>query len=313
MYMVTGGAGFIGSQIVHALNEQGHDDILVVDDLTDSDKVVNLNDCRIADYMDIDELRDGIETGLFDAPIHAICHQGACSDTMESDGQYMMDNNHTFSKMLLHLALEEEIPFVYASSAATYGANATTTVAPENEKPLNVYGYSKLVFDQYVRTILPTAKSTVVGLRYFNVYGIRETCKGPMASMVYQLHRQLRETGVAKLFEGTDGYDHGEQRRDFVFVGDVVKVNRFLLDGPVRHGIVNVGTSQSRSFNDIANTLIKLKGDGQIEYVPFPDSLQGKYQSFTEADLTPLRDLGYAEPFASLEDGIAQCADAWNA
>lgn len=312
MYIVTGAAGFIGSECVKGLNHRGITDILAVDDLSECAKFANLADCTITDYMDRGELLEALEAGIFDAPVTAILHQGACADTMETDGQYMMANNYTFSKWLLSLALERKVPFVYASSAAVYGANATNREEPANERPLNVYGYSKLAFDQHVRSILPSAGSTIVGLRYFNVYGPRETFKGRMASMVYQLYRQLRTNGVARLFRGTGGYGDGEQRRDFVFVGDVVNVNLFFAAGPVRRGIVNVGTGRSRSFNEIAKTLIKLTENGAIEYIPFPKELEGKYQSFTEADLTNLRAIGYDAPFTTLEDGIARSVEAWN-
>ncbi|MCE5314731.1 MAG: ADP-glyceromanno-heptose 6-epimerase [Armatimonadota bacterium] len=314
MYIITGGAGFIGSQLVSALNERGITDIIVVDAIGKGDeRYKNLCDLRIADYFDRDEFRTLISSGKLPGGITAILHQGACSDTMETDGRYMLDNNFTFSKAVLHYALDNRIPLVYASSAATYGGGSTFRESPEFEKPLNVYGYSKLVFDQYVRRFLPSAESTVVGLRYFNVYGPREHYKGKMASMVYQLHRQLRETGVARLFTGTDGYGDGEQRRDFVFVGDVVKVNLHFAEGQMRKGIVNCGTGESRSFNDIARTIISILGKGKIEYVPMPESIRGKYQSFTQADISSLRSLVYNEPFSSLEDGIAQCIEYWNA
>jgi len=314
MYVVTGGSGFIGSHIVSTLNSQGVTDIIVVDSIgKDDERYKNLCNCRIADYYDRDEFLRLLSGGKLSSGVRAVLHQGACTDTMETDGRFMMENNFTFSKAVLRYALDNAIPLVYASSAATYGGGSTFRESPEFERPLNVYGYSKLVFDQYIRRVLASAESTVVGLRYFNVYGPRETHKGKMASMVYQLYRQLHDTGKARLFEGSDGYGDGEQRRDFVFVEDVVRANLFFAEGPARRGIVNCGTGASRSFNDIANTIISVLGRGSVEYTPMPESIRGKYQSFTEADLSNLRELGYEEPFTSLEDGIMRCVDYWNA
>lgn len=316
MYMITGAAGFVGSSIIRALNQQGHTDIIAVDDLTDGHKCANLADCIIADYIDKDFLFAGLLEQHISLPVTAISHQGACTDTMEYDGQFMMENNYTFSKLLLDYATTRQIPFVYASSAATYGNSTTFVESPENEQPINVYGYSKLAFDQHVRHRLNGLASTVVGLRYFNVYGVREHFKGRMASMVYQLYHQLTEHGACALFAGTDGYGDGDQRRDFICVNDVVRVNMHFLqqgmDGNTCKGVYNCGTGTSRSFNDVANTLISLLGNGRIEYIPFNETLKGKYQSFTEADLTNLRQAGYNETFMSLEEGIAACVDAWN-
>ena len=306
MYIVTGGAGFIGSNVVKALNRRGITDILVVDNLSRSEKFRNLADLTIRDYLDKRELRQRLENGTFDVKAEAILHNGACSDTMESDGRYMLDNNFGDSKALLSHALKHRIPFVYASSAATYGASPDFAVDPANERPLNVYGWSKLLFDQHVRPLLPHIESTVVGLRYFNVYGPREHHKGRMMSVLHQLLRQLHETGVCRLFEGTDGYGNGEQVRDFVFVDDIVDINLFFAEGPLRRGIYNAGTGEARSFNAIACALIGLLGSGRIEYIPFPDALRGKYQSFTQADVASLREAGYAKPFTRLEDGIAR-------
>ena len=311
MYIVTGAAGFIGSNVVRALNAAGRDNVLVVDDGAFLEKTTNLADCTFKDALDKSAFRTRLETGAFDGAVTAILHQGACADTLETDEAYMMDNNLAYSTVVLDFALARGVPLVYASSASVYGVNRESGEDPANENPLNLYARSKLAFDEHVRTILPSADSTVVGLRYFNVYGPGEAHKGRMASMVFQLYRQVRDNGVARLFEGTDGYGHGEQRRDFVFAGDVADVNLFFADGPVRKGIFNVGTGRSRTFNDVARTAIGLAGGGRIEYIPFPEALQGKYQSFTEADLTRLRDAGYERDFTSLEDGMAHSAPVW--
>jgi ADP-L-glycero-D-manno-heptose 6-epimerase len=193
-----------------------------------------------------------------------------------------------------------------------YGSSSAFAPSPENERPLNLYALSKLAFDNHVRSVAASFKSTVAGLRYFNVYGPRESHKGKMASMVYQLYRQLKTSGRARLFEGTDGYADGEQRRDFVFVNDIVRVNLALAEGPLRNGVFNVGTGEARTFNDVAKILIARLGAGAIDYVPFPESLAGKYQSFTQADLSALKNSGYVESFSTLENGIAQSVDSWN-
>lgn len=309
MHIVTGAAGFIGSNLVRALNRRGVREILAVDDLTDGDKFRNLRDCEIADYVDLRDFRHLIGRGTSGLRPTAVLHQGACADTTEADGRYMMDNNYTFSKELLHWALEQRVPLVYASSASVYGLATVCSETPACEEPLNVYAYSKLLFDRYVRRLAPTG-STVVGLRYFNVYGPGESHKGRMASMVTQLLDQLLATGVARLFQGTDGYADGEQRRDFVHVDDVVGINLFFAERPGTRAIVNVGTGLSRSFNDIARTLITRLGGGRIEYIAFPDSLRGKYQSFTEADVSRLRAAGYDGPLTGLEEGIRRLCEA---
>lgn len=313
MIVVTGGAGFIGSNVVRALNDAGSGDVVVVDDLQQEGKFSLLVPLRIADYRDREEFLAELECAGLDPAVEAVIHLGACTDTTEHDGRYVMANNYAYSRALFHRATERGVPLVYASSAAVYGVHEGSAVDPANEAPLNVYGYSKLLFDRYVRRHLGGVGSTVVGLRFFNVYGAGEQFKGPMASMPYQLHHQLRDTGVARLFEGTDGYEHGGQRRDFVHVDDVAAVTRFFTEGPPRQTIVNVGTGQSRSFNAVARTLIGLLGRGEIEYIPFPASLRGRYQSFTEADLGGLRGAGYEDPFLSLEEGLRRSVDAWSA
>lgn len=303
MHIVTGAAGFVGSNLVRALNERGVRDVLAVDDLSAGDKFRNLADCDLADYLDRAEFRELVRRGAPGLRAEALYHQGACADTTESDGRYMMDNNYTYSKELLHWCLERRVPFVYASSASVYGPARRCAEVPECEGPLNVYAFSKLQFDRYARGLSGVA-STVVGLRYFNVYGPREAHKGRMASMVWQLYQQLKAEGVARLFEGTDGFGPGEQRRDFVYVGDAVAVNLFFGSGPRSRGVFNVGTGAARSFNDAARILIGRLGRGEVRYVPFPEALRGKYQSFTEADVSRLRDAGYDRPFATLEEGI---------
>ena len=310
MILVTGGAGFIGSNLVAELNARGRDDIWVVDDLEQGDKFRNIADAQLGEYTDKDDfaaLMDRRDASL--GRITGVLHQGACSDTTEHDGRFMMRTNYSWSKALLEVALRQRIPMVYASSAAVYGGGERFVEEPGCEAPLNVYGYSKLLFDQHVRRMLPTAQSQIVGLRYFNVYGPREQHKGPMASVVWQLHNQLMDTGRVRLFEGTDGYGDGEQRRDFVSVGDVVNVNLWLLDNPDRSGIFNVGTGAASSFNALARAVIAVHGGGELGYVPFPESLVGKYQSFTQADIGRLRAAGYDAPFRTVEQGVAEYLD----
>jgi len=309
MIILTGGAGFIGSNLLHALNAKSITDVLVVDRLGDNFR--NLCDLRFSDFMQPGEFVRAIERNILPDRIEAIFHQGACADTTCDDGRYMIENNFTFSKSILHFALSSKIPLVYASSAAVYGSSTAFAPSRENERPLNLYGLSKLAFDNHVRSVAARSESTVAGLRYFNVYGPRESHKGKMASMVYQLYRQLKTSGCARLFKGTDGYADGEQRRDFTFVGDIVHVNLAIAEGPVRNGIFNAGTGQSRSFNDAARILIAQIGAGEIAYIPLPENLADRYQSFTQAELSTLRNAGYTNPFSTLEDGIAQSIGAW--
>jgi ADP-L-glycero-D-manno-heptose 6-epimerase len=305
MIIVTGGAGFIGSNLVKQLNLRGYDDVLVVDNLSNGLKYKNLVDCQIADFIDKAVFLKQLQQGLFQGDkITAIFHQGACSSTTEWDGRYMMENNYDYSKLLLHYCQQHKIPFIYASSAAVYGADTTSKEQLSCESPLNVYGYSKFQFDQYCRRLRPGFTTQVVGLRYFNVYGPREAHKGSMASVAYHLNNQLKNTDTVRLFEGSDGYADGEQRRDFVYVGDVVDVNLWFLDNPHVSGIYNTGTGRSQTFNDVAKAVIAYHGRGKITYIPFPEHLQGCYQSFTEANLETLRAVGYSQPFKSVEQGV---------
>ena len=321
MYVVTGGAGFIGANVVAALNARGVRDILVVDELAQADKFRNLTDCEIADYLDKRDFLALMQAPKGRARVKAVFHQGACSDTMERDGAYMMQNNFEYSKSVLHYCQARRIPLIYASSAAVYGAGRVFREERAHEAPLNVYGYSKFLFDQYVRRLLPKKTAPIVGLRYFNVYGDREGHKGRMASVAFHHFNEFRRDGKVRLFEGSDGYGAGEQRRDFVSVEDAAAVNLYFLDHPKRSGIFNVGTGRSQPFNDVAlaviNTFRRHSGErelsleaaqaiGLIQYIPFPEELKGKYQSFTEADIGALRKAGYKKDFLTVEAGVGR-------
>ena len=310
VFIVTGGAGFIGSNLVRMLAERGYDNLVVVDDLEDGHKFVNIADLPVADYIDKDDFLERLRADrAFAAGIRAIFHQGACSETTEWNGRYMMQNNYSYSQVLLHHCLDHEIPFIYASSAAVYGGSAEFIETPGCELPLNVYGYSKLLFDNYVRRVAKNPDSQVVGLRYFNVYGPREQHKGSMASVAYHFNRQILDDGEARLFAGSGGYGDGEQLRDFVHVDDVCAVNLWFLEHPEVSGIFNTGTGRAQSFNDVAKAVIAWHGKGRIRYIPFPDHLKGAYQSFTQADLSALRAAGCDVEFRAVEQGVGDYLD----
>ena len=311
MIVVTGAAGFIGSNLVKALNAQGRDDVLAVDDLSDGKKIFNLADCEISDYLDKGRFIEAIAAGDYDTKIEVIFHQGACSTTTEWDGQFMMENNYEYSKKLLHFCLDQNTQYIYASSASVYGGSSEFVEKREFEKPLNVYAYSKFLFDHYVRRLGDTA-SQVAGLRYFNVYGPREQHKGGMASVAFHFNNQIREGGCCRLFAGSDGYQDGAQERDFVYVDDVVKVNLWLWENPGISGIFNCGTGRCQTFNDVANAVIDYHQKGKIEYIPFPDHLKGAYQSYTRADMSRLRAAGYNEPFKTVEQAVPEYLDWLN-
>ena len=324
--IVTGAAGFIGSNIVKALNARGITDIVAVDNLGNGQKFKNLADCDIAHYLDKHEFIRQVRDHIFPfSDIEAVFHEGACSDTMNHDGRYMMDNNYQYTLDLLDWCQDERIPFLYASSAAVYGKGETFREEREHEEPLNVYGYSKFLFDQVVRRrIAAGLGAQVAGFRYFNVYGAREQHKGRMASVAFHHFHQYRERGYVELFGSYDGYGSGEQSRDFVSVEDVVNVNLFFLDHPEQSGIFNLGTGRSQSFNELAAAtvnacrtaegkeklgLAELVAQGLIRYTEFPDALKGKYQSFTQADIARLRDAGYAQDFLTVEQGVERYVD----
>lgn len=308
MIIVTGGAGFIGSNLVYELNQRGESQILIVDNLTNAAKFKNLVGLKAADYIDKVEFLEKVQAGKFNsANIRVIFHQGACSDTMEYNGKYMLQNNFEYSKQLLHFALNKKVQFIYASSASTYGNGVNGFVEkPECEHALNVYAFSKLFFDRYVQQLQGVNNRQIVGLKYFNVYGPQENHKGRMASVAYQFYNQLKAGDTLKLFEGVDGYANGEQRRDFIYVKDVAKVNLFFLDNPQISGIYNCGTGKAQSFNDVAQAVIKHLGRGKIEYIPFPEVLKGKYQSFTQADASKLLAAGYTGGFSDVAAGVAE-------
>jgi ADP-L-glycero-D-manno-heptose 6-epimerase len=321
--VVTGAAGFIGSNLIKGLNARGIDDIIAVDDLTEGDKFKNLADLQIADYVDADDFYDLFAEGAF-GDVEAVFHEGACSDTMEPDGKYMMDNNYTLSCELYQSCQDQGTRLLYASSAATYGGSSTFSESPEFEKPLNVYGYSKLLFDQRLRREIgkqfENAEAQVAGFRYFNVYGPREQHKGRMASVAFHQFNQFKADGKVKLFGEYGGYNAGEQMRDFVFIDDVVAVNLWFLEHPEQSGIFNLGTGKAQAFNDVAisviNTLRRNQNEaplsleeaargGLIDYIAFPSALAGKYQSYTQADLSALRAAGCKHAFADVQTGVA--------
>jgi ADP-L-glycero-D-manno-heptose 6-epimerase len=316
--VVTGAAGFIGANNVKALNNLGISDIAAVDNLSRSEKFRNLADCEFADYLDKAEFRELVRRRALPKP-DVVFHQGACSDTMETDGRYMLDNNFRYSLELLRWCQDLGVPFIYASSGSVYGLGPVFAENRANEKPLNVYGYSKFLFDQIVRRELGQLKAPVIGLRYFNVYGPRESHKGRMASVAFHHFGQFRAERKVKLFGGSHGYAAGEQRRDFVHVEDVVSANLHFWDQPVS-GIYNVGTGRAQTFNEVALAVVNaLREDdghaplplehaataGLIEYIAFPEALRGQYQAYTQADLTQLRAAGCNVPFRTVEHGTA--------
>jgi ADP-L-glycero-D-manno-heptose 6-epimerase len=315
-YIVTGAAGFIGSKIVEALNRRGINEILAVDDLSEGGNAKNLFALAIKDYMDKREFLTRMSSGSFDGAVEAVLHQGACTNTAETNGQYMMENNYAYSKALLEWCQDEEMSLIYASSASVYGAGREFAEVRENESPLNVYAYSKFLFDQQVRERLEPRSAQIAGLRYFNVYGPNEAHKGRMASVAFHAFNQFQAEGRVRLFVGSDGYGDGEQQRDFVHVDDAVSVNLWLLEKREISGIFNCGTGRAQTFNDVAAAVInsvngsdfsidELVQKNFIEYIPFPPQLVGKYQSYTQADLSRLREAGYPGAFQGVAEGVA--------
>jgi ADP-L-glycero-D-manno-heptose 6-epimerase len=310
MIILTGGAGFIGSNVLHELNRQGVEDIIVVDDLSDGHKFSNIVDGRFTEYLDKDHFRRMITTGSSElGNAEAIIHLGACSDTTEWDGKFMLDINYAYSKDVLHYCLERDVRMVYASSAAVYGLAENFEEDPVNEKPLNVYGYSKLLFDRYLLRLPASQRANVVGLRYFNVYGPREYHKGKMASVFYHFNNQLVGTGELKLFAESHGCGPGEHRRDFIHVDDAVKVTLWMTKNADVAGVFNCGTGVAETFNCVASAIVDYHGGGDIGYVQMPTHLHDAYQSYTRASLTKLRSVGYDEEFVAAEQGTRRYLD----
>ena len=310
MIVVTGSNGFIGSNLIKGLNEMGVKDIIAVDDHSNLELKENIAHCEIQDYIDIEEFLDQVISNQLDNKgVRAVFHQGACSNTMEWDAEYLYKNNLLYSKELLKLSKKLNIPLIYASSASVYGSGEEFKEFIENEDPINLYAYSKFKFDQIVRKELEDSTAQIVGLRYFNVYGPQERHKKNMASVAFHLHNQLKEAEEIKLFKGSDGFEDGEQRRDFIYVEDVVKVNLWFLENPNVSGIFNVGTGESQTFNDVAEAVIDWNKKGKIKYIDFPEKLKGAYQSYTQADITKLRDAGYEEEFLNVQEGVKRYLD----
>jgi ADP-L-glycero-D-manno-heptose 6-epimerase len=318
MIIVTGGAGLIGSNLIEQLNQRGHTDILVVDHLKNGQKMHNLADLNICDYLDRDDFMRRVQAGQELGPVNTVFHLGACSATTEWDGQFMMRNNFEYSKTLLHWCQAINAPFIYASSASVYGLGKNGFSEKRSaELPLNMYAYSKFQFDQYVRSLKGRLRHQVVGLRYFNVYGPREAHKGSMSSTPFHFNRQVLSDGVCRLFKGTDGYADGEQQRDFVYVGDCVKVNLWFMEHGQHSGIFNLGTGRTHTFNDVARAVLAWhkahrQSNAHIEYITFPEHLQSAYQNYTQADISALRHVGYDQEFLNVSQGVQKYLDWLN-
>ncbi len=316
--LVTGAAGFIGCNNVLELNRRGIKDVIAVDNLSKSEKFLNLAKCSISDYFDKVDFIERLRRDAVPIP-EVIFHQGACSDTMETDGRYMMENNYRYTLDLFNFAQRHKIPFIYASSAATYGASQVFVEDVANEGPLNVYGYSKYLFDQVLRSRMNSLSAPAVGLRYFNVYGPHEQHKGRMASVAFHQYFQFKKEGRVKLFEGCLGYGNGCQMRDFVYIEDVINVAMYFMTAG-KSGIFNCGSGRAQPFNDVALTVVNsLTGSnmtldeavaqGYIEYIPFPEALKGKYQAYTQADLSNLRSAGFDAEMQTVQQGTAKYMD----
>ena len=305
MIIVTGGAGFIGSRIISKLNEQGKSDIIVVDDLSEGIKMKNLARLEIADYIDVDDFIKDIKLDKNFGKIESLIHMGACSSTTEWNGKYVMNQNYEYSKELLHWSSNKSVSLVYASSASVYGDGSRGFVEDTRaEYPINMYAYSKYLFDTYVRKAFPVLKNQVVGLRFFNVYGPHESHKGSQASVIFHANNQIKASGKISLFGSFENIIAGEQKRDFVYVDDCANVVTWMIENPNISGIFNLGSGRAETFNELARSVIEWHGYGDIVYIDFPNDLKGSYQSFTQADLSLLRKSGFKEDFRSIKEGV---------
>lgn len=309
MYIVTGGAGFIGSAMIWKLNSLGIDSILVVDNLACTEKWKNLVNRSFDRYMHRDDFLDAISRGHIKEPVEAIFHLGACSATTERDADFLMRNNLEYTKAVCTFARQKRARFINASSAATYGDGAQgfddDVSSLQTLRPLNMYGYSKHLFDLWARR--NNILDEIVCLKYFNVYGPNEQHKGDMRSVVNKAFHQIMDKGAMQLFKSnTPEYEDGGQQRDFIYIKDCVDVMWWLAGHNEVNGIFNLGTGRARSWNDLVTAVFHALGKpANIEYVPMPGHLAGKYQNFTQAAMQRLRASGYDRPFTTLEDGVA--------
>lgn len=308
MYILTGGAGFIGSCLLATLNAQGISDVLVVDDLGSSEKWKNLSNKSLSDYLHKDQLLERISSGTMPEKVQGVIHLGACSSTTETNAEYMMRNNYQFSKVLAEWALHRGIRFIYASSAATYGDGENGFADNEAElsklRPLNVYALSKQLFDKWA--VESGAIKKCVGLKFFNVYGPNEYHKGEMRSVVQKSFEQIKEKGSVSLFKSHHpNYKDGEQLRDFVYVKDCAEVICWLLENQSVAGLYNLGTGSARHWKDLVSAVFVAMGKNpKIKFIDMPEHLRGKYQYFTQAEMNKLSDAGYTKSFTSLEEGV---------
>jgi len=308
MIIVTGGAGFIGSALIAGLNAGGVSDILVVDRLGTDEKWKNLRALSFADYVEKDDFLEMALEGKLDAPIEAVLHMGACSDTTEANASYLIRNNYEYTKLLAQWAHEAGIRFIYASSAATYGDGSAGFCDDEEKidrlRPLNMYGYSKHLFDLWARRTGLLKK--IVGLKYFNVFGPNEYHKAHMRSFVIKAYEQIAEKGAVALFKShKPEYKDGEQLRDFLYVKDAVRMTLFFLDHPHLAGLYNIGSGRARTWNDLAKAVFAaMKKPEKIEYIPMPPQIRNQYQYHTQADTKKIKKGGYTTEPAPLENAI---------